>query len=64
MPTMLTRQAAKFWIAGIGTVTASILAAWPEGPRWLFIANAAIAALGVYVVPNEQPPDVLGKHAK
>jgi len=55
MPDFATRSAAKFWVAGVGTVTASVLAAWPEGPRWLFVANAAIAALGVYLVPNDDP---------
>ena len=52
MPTPLTLAAAKFWVALIGTVTAAILAAAPDAPRWLFIANAAVAAVAVYLVPN------------
>lgn len=61
MPTPLTLAAAKFWVALVGTVTAAILAAWTDAPRWLFIANAAIAATAVYLVPNrrvEQGPEV------
>ena len=64
MPTMLTRQAAKFWVALLGTIVAAVLVGWPDAPRWLVIVSAALTAVGVYLVPNEQPPDELGKHAK
>ena len=54
MPDIATRRAAKFWVAGLGTLTAAVLAAAPDSPRWLFVANAALAALGVYLVPNKE----------
>lgn len=54
MPDIATRRAAKFWVAGLGTLTAAVLAAAPDSPRWLFVANAALAALGVYLVPNAE----------
>ncbi len=64
MPTMLTRQAAKFWAALLGTIVAAVLVAWPDAPRWLTILSAALTAVAVYLVPNEQPPERLGEHAK
>lgn len=55
MPTFATRRAAKFWVGGAGVITSAVLAAWAEAPRPLFIANAAIVAIAVYLVPNEAP---------
>ena len=62
MPTWATRQAAKFWVAGVGVVTAALLAAVPDAPRWLFAGNAALAAVAVYLVPNEAADEAHGRH--
>lgn len=56
MPTWATRKAAKFWVTGVATVVAAVLVAAPESPQWLFVVNAALAALGVYLVPNAEAP--------
>lgn len=64
MPTMLTRQAAKFWVALVGVVTGAVLAAVDDAPRWLFVVNAAVAAIAVYLVPNQEPPEQVGRHEK
>ena len=64
MPTWATRRAAKFWVAGVGVVTAALLASVPDAPRWLFAGNAALAALAVYLVPNEGGPEPSGRHVR
>ncbi len=64
MPTMLTRQAAKFWVALVGVAVAAVLVGWPDAPRWLTVASSALTAVAVYLVPNEQPPEVPGRHEK
>lgn len=56
MPTWASRKAAKFWVGGVAVVTAAVLAAEPSAPRWLFVVNSALAALGVYLVPNAEDP--------
>lgn len=54
MPTIATRQAAKFWVGLIG-VTATALSGVIDSP----IVTGVIAvstALGIYLVPNAEAP--------
>jgi hypothetical protein len=56
MPTIATRQAAKFWVGLVGAVLAAVVASTPDAPPAFGIALAVVTALGVYVTPNAQPP--------
>lgn len=56
MPTVLTLQAAKFWVALVGTILSAVVASWPDAPRWVGIALAVCTAVSVYLVPNKQLP--------
>lgn len=56
MPTIATRQAAKFWVGLVGAVLAAVVASAPDAPQWVGIALAVVTALGVYVTPNATPP--------
>jgi hypothetical protein len=52
MPTIATRQAAKFWVGLVGAVLAAVVASMPDAPRAVGIVLAVVTALGVYVTPN------------
>lgn len=52
---------AKYWKTGITAATAALVAVlsfWTDGisaTEWMQIGIAALAAIGVYIVPNEKP---------
>ena len=54
---------AKLVMALAGAIVTTLLAAFPEPPRWLTIVSALVTALAVYVVPNataSEPEDSAG----
>lgn len=57
MPTIATRQAAKFWVGLVGAVLAAVAASMPDAPRAVGIVLAVVTALGVYLVPNATPDE-------
>lgn len=63
MPTILTLQAAKWWVALLGAVVSSVLAVLDGPPDWLVVVSSVLTALAVYLTPNAAPPPV-GRHAK
>ena len=50
MPTIATRQAAKFWV-GLAGACATAVAGTTDLP-WLTAVAVALTAAGVYLVPN------------
>lgn len=48
---------AKLVMALAGAIVTTLLAAFPEPPRWLTIVSALVTALAVYVVPNAAAPE-------
>lgn len=46
---------AKSWVALLGVVLTSIVAAVPDGPRWLMVLTSVVTAVGVYLTPNRAP---------
>lgn len=58
MPTWLTLEAAKFWVAVIGSVLIAISQALGDTvPPWLTAAIAGFTAIGVYLTPNKEADD-------
>ena len=56
MPTIATRQAAKFWMSLVDAVLAAVVASMPDAPPAVGIALAVVTALGVYITPNAPAP--------
>ena len=55
MPTWATPAAAKFWVGAATAVAIAVLTALGDvAPRWLSVVAAALGALGVYLVKNEE----------
>jgi hypothetical protein len=50
---------AKFAIAAAGVVAAAVIAAVAVPPAWAFIVVAAVSALGVFTIPNDNIKAVL-----
>jgi len=57
MPTILTLQAAKWWVALLGAVVSSVLAVLDGPPDWLVVVSSVLTALAVYLTPNAAPHD-------
>jgi hypothetical protein len=57
MPTFLTLQAAKWWVALAGAVVTSVLAVLDGPPQWLVVVSSVLTAVGVYVTPNQPASD-------
>jgi hypothetical protein len=51
----------KFWVAAGGAIIQGIEAAYPSSAHWLPSVIAAITAILVYIVPNNQPVSSQGK---
>ena len=56
MPTIATRQAAKFWVSLIGLVLTTVSATAVDLPRWVTVAAGVCTAVAVYLVPNADAP--------
>jgi hypothetical protein len=58
MPDLGARSAAKFWVALLALILATV-AATMEAPQWVSVAAAVLGAVAVYLVPNTPttPPD-------
>lgn len=56
MPTIATRQAAKFWVGLVGAVLTAVVASMPDAPPAVKVALAVSTALGVYLIPNAAAP--------
>jgi hypothetical protein len=58
MPDLSVRSAAKFWVALLALVFATI-AATMDAPQWVSVLAAVLGAVAVYLVPNTPttPPD-------
>ncbi len=56
MPTIASRQAAKFWVALVALVLATVSAS-QDVPAWVTTLAAVAGAVAVYLVPNAPPPD-------
>lgn len=57
MPSFDVRYAAKFWVALVGVVASTFIAASDGVPSWLPAVAAICTAVSVYLVPNEPPAD-------
>ena len=57
MPTWLTLEAAKFWVALAGGLVTAVLGVLPDDPQWLVVLSAVLTALAVYAVPNRESTD-------
>ena len=56
MPTIATRQAAKFWVSLVGLILTTV-AATNDVPGYVTAAAAVCTAVAVYLVPNAVPAD-------
>ena len=56
MPTIATRQAAKFWVSLIGLILTTLSATVVDLPQWVTAGAAICTAVAVYLVPNQAAP--------
>ncbi len=56
MPTIATRQAAKFWVSLVGLIVTTVVASVPDSPLALKAASAVLSAVAVFLVPNGDAP--------